>query len=128
MSAIPGEITGSATSGPSRTERLSVPARIYFVFAAVLAAAISLPLLPRLQSTSGWLTFAILASGAATARLFSVRLPNNQAYHADVVFLIAAVLLLPPELVAPLGAISMIPEWLKYRYRWPLQTFNIFNH
>jgi diguanylate cyclase (GGDEF)-like protein/putative nucleotidyltransferase with HDIG domain len=128
MSAIPGEITGSAASGPSRGERLSVPARVYFVLAAGLAAGISLPLLPRLQSTSGWLTFAILAAGAATARLFSVRLPNNQAYHADVVFLIAAVLLLPPELVAPLGAISMIPEWLKYRYRWPLQTFNIFNH
>jgi diguanylate cyclase (GGDEF)-like protein/putative nucleotidyltransferase with HDIG domain len=128
MSTIPGEIIESASSGPSRSERLSLPARIYFVFAAALAASISVPLLPRLQSTSGWLTFAILASGAATARLFSVRLPNNQAYHADVVFLIAAVILLPPELVAPLGAISMIPEWLKYRYRWPLQTFNICNH
>src|ERR1051325_1427469 len=112
MSTIPGEIVDSASSGPARPERLSLPARVYFVFAAALAFSISVPLLPRLQSTSGWLTFAILASGAATARLFSVRLPNNQAYHADVVFLVSAVLLLPPELVAPLGAISMIPEWL----------------
>jgi diguanylate cyclase (GGDEF)-like protein/putative nucleotidyltransferase with HDIG domain len=127
MSAIPGDISGTTTSG-SRTESLSVHARVYFLCAAVVAAAVSLPLLPRLHGTGGWLTFAILATGAATARLFSVRTPNDQAYHADVVFLIAAVLLLPPQLVAPLGAISMIPEWLKYRYRWHLQTFNICNH
>src|SRR5712691_7671381 len=127
MSAIPGDISGTTTSG-SRTESLSVPARVYFLCAAVVAAAVSLPLLPRLHGTGGWLTFAILATGAATARLFSVRTPNDQAYHADVVFLIAAVLLLPPQLVAPLGAISMITEWLKYRYRWHLQTFNICNH
>jgi len=128
MSAIPGDISGTTTSGSSRTEGLSLTARVYFFFAAVVAASVSVPLLPRLQGTSGWVTFAILATGAATARLFSVRTPHNQAYHADVVFLIAAVLLLPPQLVAPLGAISMIPEWLKYRYRWPLQTFNICNH
>src|SRR5438874_8889849 len=128
MSAIPGDISGTTTAGSSRTEGLSLTARIYFFFAAVVAASVSVPLLPRLQGTSGWVTFAILATGAATARLFSVRTPHNQAYHADVVFLIAAVLLLPPQLVAPLGAISMIPEWLKYRYRWLLQTFNICNH
>jgi diguanylate cyclase (GGDEF)-like protein/putative nucleotidyltransferase with HDIG domain len=127
MSAIPGDIT-ARISGAPRGEGLSVAARVYFAAAAVVAAAVSLPLLPRLQETQGWLTFSILAAGAATARLFSVRTPNDQAYHADVVFLVAAVLLLPPELVAPLGAISMIPEWLKYRYRWHLQTFNICNH
>jgi diguanylate cyclase (GGDEF)-like protein/putative nucleotidyltransferase with HDIG domain len=128
MSAMPGDITGSPNSGPSPSARLSAPARAYFLCAAVVAAAASVPVLPRLQGTSGWVTFAILATGAATARLFSVRTPNNQAYHADVVFLVAAVLLLPPQLVAPLGAISMLPEWLKYRYPWPNQTFNISNH
>jgi diguanylate cyclase (GGDEF)-like protein/putative nucleotidyltransferase with HDIG domain len=128
MTAVPGDITTRTASPRSRVDKLSTRARVFFSIVALVAGAASLPLLPRLQHTDSLLTFVVLAIGAATARLFSVRTPNDQAYHADVVFLIAAVLLLPPQLVAPLGAISMIPEWLKFRYRWHVQTFNICNH
>jgi diguanylate cyclase (GGDEF)-like protein/putative nucleotidyltransferase with HDIG domain len=127
MSAIPGDITIKKDRGP-RSESLTMPARVYFVVAAVVAATLTVPLLPRLHSTNGWATFAILAAGASTARLFSVRTPNDQAYHADLVFLMAAAILLPPQLVALLGTIEMVPEWLKYRYRWHIQTFNICNY
>src|SRR5919199_1055905 len=41
---------------------------------------------------------------------------------------VAAVLLLPPEMVALIGVIQHIPEWLKHRYAWYIQTFNICNY
>ncbi len=128
MSTIPGDIT-VRTNSASRDEQLSVRARIFFLASALAAIAVTAPFLPRLQHGShAWGTFAVLAFGAAIARVFVVRTPRDQAYHADIVFLIPAAMLLKPELVAPLGAIYMIPEWLKVRYRWQLQTFNICNY
>jgi diguanylate cyclase (GGDEF)-like protein/putative nucleotidyltransferase with HDIG domain len=37
-------------------------------------------------------------------------------------------MLLPPELVALLGVVMHIPEWLKERYAWYIQSFNICNY
>src|SRR5689334_11212746 len=82
----------------------------------------------RLQDTHHWAAFFILGSAAATAQLFRVQTPRDQAYHTAIVFLIAAAFLLPPELVALMGIVQHIPEWLKIRYRWYLQTFNICNY
>src|SRR5438477_3768799 len=39
-----------------------------------------------------------------------------------------AALILPPELLALVAVVQMVPEWLKMRYRWYLQTFNIFDY
>src|SRR5205823_3927369 len=75
-----------------------------------------------------WFAFLILSSAAATAQLFRVQTPRDQAYHATIVFVITAAFLLPPELVALMGVVQHIPEWLKIRYRWYLQTFNICNY
>ena len=81
-----------------------------------------------MQHTHDWVAFFILGSAAATAQLFRVQTPRDQAYHTAIVFLIAAAFLLPPELVALMGIVQHIPEWLKIRYRWYLQTFNICNY
>src|SRR5438132_9101583 len=78
--------------------------------------------------THGWLTFVILASLAGIAQLFVVRTAHDHSYHTAIVFLIAAVLLLPPEMVALMGVVQHIPEWLKHRYTWYIQTFNICNY
>ena len=49
-------------------------------------------------------------------------------YYTTIVFLVAGVLLLPAGLVALLGVVQHIPEWLKMRYPWYIQTFNIVNY
>ena len=49
-------------------------------------------------------------------------------YHTSVVFLIAAALLLPPELIVLIPLVQTVPEWLKERYPWPIQGFNICNY
>jgi diguanylate cyclase (GGDEF)-like protein/putative nucleotidyltransferase with HDIG domain len=109
--------------------KLPVRATIYFFVIAAAAAVVSVPLLTRLRiETHGWPTFLILGSAAAVAQLFVVRTPRNQSYHTTIVFLIPAVMLLPPELVALMGLVQHVPEWLKNRNAWYSQTFNICNY
>jgi diguanylate cyclase (GGDEF)-like protein/putative nucleotidyltransferase with HDIG domain len=121
IAMIPQRDTGPDPGLPSR-------ARVYFFVVAVAGAAAALPFLGRLQDTHDWAAFAIFGSAAAIARLFVVRTPGDQAYHTDIVFLIPAALMLPPELLVLVAIVLMVPEWLKMRYRWYLQTFNIFNY
>src|SRR4029078_9238007 len=57
-----------------------------------------------------------LASAAAASLLSVARTPADQAYHTDIVFLIPAALILPPELLVLVAVVQMVPEWLKKRY------------
>jgi len=127
VSAIPTEIA-LAPETPGRDEALPRNARIYFFFVAAVTAASTLPFLGRLQHANEWVAFLILGTAAATAQVFVVRTPNNQAYHTAIPFMLAAALLLPPELVAMMGIVQHVPEWLRMRYRWHMQTFNICNY
>src|SRR5919202_1656959 len=117
-----------APDPPVRNEQLPLRARIYFFGVAAATAASTLPFLGRLQHTHDWIAFLVLGTAAATAQVFVVRTPNNQAYHTAIPFVLAAALLLPPELVALMGIVQHVPEWLRMRYRWYLQTFNICNY
>jgi diguanylate cyclase (GGDEF)-like protein/putative nucleotidyltransferase with HDIG domain len=128
LSAVPTDIPVAAEPGSGRSEALPRNARIYFILVLGATIAATLPFMSRLQDTHHWIAFFILGSAAATAQLFRVQTPRDQAYHTAIVFLIAAAFLLPPELVALVGIVQHIPEWLKIRYRWYLQTFNICNY
>jgi diguanylate cyclase (GGDEF)-like protein len=128
MSAVPTDTSLVAEPGSGRDGALPRNARIYFIAVAITAAGVTLPFIGRLQTTHQWPAFLILASAAATARLFVVRTPADQAYHTDIVFLIPAALILPPELLVLVAVVQMVPEWLKMRYRWYLQTFNILDY
>ena len=128
MSAVPTDIALTAEPGHGRDDGLPLNAKIYFVLVAVTAAAVALPFLGRLNHAHEWTAFLILGAAAAIARLFVVRTPADQAYHTDIVFLIPAALILPPELLVLVAIVQMVPEWLKMRYRWYLQTFNILDY
>src|SRR3989454_5068942 len=125
MGTAPTDISLVAEPGSGRNETLPRKAWIYFVVVTVATAAATLPFLGRLQHTHEWAGFLVLGSFAAVAQLFNVRTPRDQAYHTAIVFIVAAALILPPELVVLMGIVQHVPEWLKMRYRWYLQTFNI---
>lgn len=127
MSAIPARFS-TARPAPG-DEALPRQAKLYlYAVAGVALAAAFIPLSRLSPHTDGWLAFVVLATCAAFAQLYVVRTPRDQSYHTTNVFLIPAVLLLPPELIALLGIIFGLPEWLKVRYPWYIQGFNIANH
>jgi diguanylate cyclase (GGDEF)-like protein/putative nucleotidyltransferase with HDIG domain len=131
MSAIPTEYRGAEPRpAPEHDEpTLSRGAKLYLAAVGIATLVAAFVPLSRLSPhTGGWPTFLVLASCAAIAQLFVVRTPRDQSYHTTIVFLIPAALLLPPELVALMGVVQHIPEWLKVRYPWYIQSFNICNY
>jgi diguanylate cyclase (GGDEF)-like protein/putative nucleotidyltransferase with HDIG domain len=126
MSTVQGELRLGA-AGKERSD-LPLGARIYLATVMVATGAAALPLITRIDSrTNGWTAFLVLSGCAAVAQLFVVRTTRNQSYHASTAFLIAGALLLPPQLVVLIGVVQHIPEWLRHRYAWYIQTFNILN-
>src|SRR5436305_12826563 len=77
---------------------------------------------------SSWLVFVALSVPAALAQLFAIQKPRHQVFHAALVFVIAGALLLPTPLLALMCVIQHIPDWIRHRYRWYIQTFNISNY
>jgi diguanylate cyclase (GGDEF)-like protein/putative nucleotidyltransferase with HDIG domain len=112
-----------------REGRLGLRAAVYFWLVVAAAAAATLPFLTRLTlDAPGWATFVALGTAVAVAQLFIVVTPGNQSYHTTAAFLVAGALLLPPELVALLATVQHVPDWLKRRLPFHIQTFNIANY
>jgi diguanylate cyclase (GGDEF)-like protein/putative nucleotidyltransferase with HDIG domain len=106
-------------------------AAFYLVFVAGVTIAAASPFSGALLSgvrMEDWLTFAVLLVAAAVVHVFPVYAVRNQMFHTSLLFLLAAALLLPPELLVLIGVLVSIPEWLRVRYPWYIQVFNICNY
>jgi diguanylate cyclase (GGDEF)-like protein/putative nucleotidyltransferase with HDIG domain len=132
VSAIPSDVRLEAEpmgSADRARPVLAPAASAYGVAVGIAAVATALPFLLRLDTQrSGWTTFGILAFGAAASHTYTVRTSRDTAFHTSWVFLIPSALLLPPDLVALFGVVMHLPEWLKERYAWYIQSFNICNY
>jgi putative nucleotidyltransferase with HDIG domain len=79
-------------------------------------------------SATSWVIFFSLSIPAALTQLFAIHKPRHQVFHAALVFVVAAVLLLPAPLLVLMCVIQHIPDWIRQRYRWYIQSFNICNY
>jgi PAS domain S-box-containing protein len=94
-----------------------------------VAAALAIVALTSLEAGSAqWLSFGLLAVVCSLAQLFVVRTGRNQSYHTAIPFLLAAVLTLPPGLIVLVVVAQHIPDWIRARYPWYIQSFNIANY
>ena len=89
---------------------------------AVVAAVVVLGPSPRAADLPA---FAVLATLCLASQLFVAEAPNRHSYHATPAFLLASALLLPPVLYLPMLGIALGAEWIRYRYTWYVQTFNL---
>jgi diguanylate cyclase (GGDEF)-like protein len=106
---------------------LPAPARnfLYFTSAAAIGAALVTTTAP--AGHVRWTVFAVLLVGGAIAQLFAAHTTGNQVFHTGIAFSVAAALLLPPGLVVVVCVAQHVPEWLRQRYSWFIQSFNIAN-
>jgi len=72
--------------------------------------------------------FVFLLVGAITAQYFTVVTPKHQHYYLTPAFFFAGIVLLDPIPFAALVALAHVPEWLKMKYPWYIQSFNIAAH
>jgi diguanylate cyclase (GGDEF)-like protein len=70
----------------------------------------------------------VLLLVAAFVQLFANHTAGNQVFHVGLAFTVAAALLLPPPLLVAVCIAQHLPEWMKQRYPWYIQTFNIVNY
>ena len=109
--------------------QLSKSAKIFLGVLFALSAILLVPSLAQLSlDTEGWLVFFIFGGAAAAAQLFPVHTLKNNAFTPAIVFMLPAVFLLPPPLIALMPIVMHLPEWLRVRYPWFMQSFNIANH
>jgi diguanylate cyclase (GGDEF)-like protein len=131
LSAVPADIGFDDTVGEAGLEpELPRHASLYFWIVVAAATAATAPFLVDIQNVrpGAWVTFVILGAAVAVAQIFVVVTPANQSYHTTGVFLVASALLLPPELIALMAVVQHVPDWLKRRLPFHIQTFNIANY
>ncbi|HEY2374305.1 MAG TPA: diguanylate cyclase [Gaiellaceae bacterium] len=135
MNAAPEPVMGGLYEAqlpeepPVRGNGLPRAAKIYLAVLGVLTvAAAGKFYVGAADVHHDWAEFVALAAAATLAHTFPVKSPRNAQYHTSVLFLVAAALLLPPELLVLVPLVQTIPEWLKERTPWSIQGFNIANY
>ena len=117
----------SSRLSSSRRGGLMPSAAAYLVVVVAVAATVAVPFHLRAADHTDWLLFWVFTVCAMAAQLFTVQEPGNQSRTTTSVFFVAAALLLPLHLVALMCVLAHVPEWVRMRYPWYIQTFNIAN-
>ena len=98
---------------------------LYISVAAALVATAASSVVP--LHGARWVEFGVILAAGAIAQFFATHTTGNQVFHTGLAFTVAAALLLPPELVVLVAVGQHIPEWIRHRYAWFIQTFNTAN-
>jgi diguanylate cyclase (GGDEF)-like protein len=103
-------------------------AKVFMAAAAAAAAAVgAAALIHGAEGGRGWPAFLILAAAASITQLFAFHTIRNQVFHTTPLFFIAGAMLLQPLFALLLPLVAHIGDWIKQRYAWYIQTFNILN-
>jgi diguanylate cyclase (GGDEF)-like protein len=118
----------AAAASGAKPLSLSLTAWAYYVAVGAAALAASgLDLVRLAAHPHGWGAFAAFTAGASIAQLYIVEKGGNQSYRTAIAFIIAAAVVLRPGFLPVLVIVHYIPGWIKYRKKWLVQSFNIFN-
>src|SRR5207253_804813 len=107
-----------------------LPERAKLFMAGTAAAAGAVGALAVMHGTGeerGWPAFLILVAAASITQLFAFHTIRNQVFHTTPLFFVAGAVLLKPEFALLLPLVSHIGDWIRQRYAWYIQTFNILN-
>jgi two-component system, cell cycle sensor histidine kinase and response regulator CckA len=120
---------GQKRGDTSRADGLARPARtfLYRLVGGGAAAAV-LTLTHTAPDGEDWLAFVALGSAAAFAERLIIPTGRNHGFPISVVFLVAAALVLPPQLVALMGIAQHLPDIVGRRFPWYITAFNTANN
>src|SRR5919201_5045350 len=121
---------GSPTpSAAGRPTDLSRATNLYLLLVSLAALAAALPAFAHLHPrTRDWLVLIVLGTSAAVSSLFVVPTGRSHGFHLALLFIAAAIFLLPPGFVALVPVIQHVPDWVRRRYAWYIRLFNVSNY
>jgi PAS domain S-box-containing protein len=126
---MPEKSTIESNGGPRAANGLGGLARAYIAAVAAAAAFAVAPALLALDpSTGDLIVFLALAAGAVSACFLVVPTGRNHGFAPAIVVALAAAVLLPPGLVLLVPVAQHLPDLLRRRYPWYIQTFNVSNY
>ena len=102
-------------------------ALVFLIAVGVAAAAVSAAAIAYGGEQADWTIFVVIVVGASIVQLFAFHTIRNQVFHTTPLFFVAGALLLPPYLLVLVPLLAHIPDWVRMRYAWYIQTFNILN-
>lgn len=102
-------------------------ARVYLIQVTLVAVAAAAAAFAG-SSETHWTSFVAILAGAALAQLAAFHTRGNQLFHTGLAFTVAAAVVLPPLAVVAVCLAQHLPDWLRQRYPWYIQTFNIANY
>jgi diguanylate cyclase (GGDEF)-like protein len=108
-----------------------LPGASRWYLAAVVAAAVAAAVYTAVDTTSrsfNWATLLLLVVAACIAQSAAMHIRGNQVFHTGLAFTVAAALLLPAPAVVLLCLVQHAADWVRQRYPWYIQTFNIANY
>ncbi len=103
-------------------------ARLYLVELGLVATAVAVAAAIAVSSEPRWTYVGAVLAGAAVAQTLAFHTRGNQLFHTGLAFTVAAALILPPAAVVGICLAQHLPDWLRQRYPWYIQTFNIANY
>jgi two-component system, cell cycle sensor histidine kinase and response regulator CckA len=131
MTSLPAEVTAlpkaAGSNKPAARRSLPGPARLYLAGVVVAAALVAFPALAGIDSAESWSRFLALGACAALAWQFVVPTGRSHGFDTTFVFIVAAALLLPFELVVLMGVAQYGVDALRRRFPWYIQIFNVAN-
>ena len=111
-----------------RSSPLEPAASVYWVAVVGISAGLILAAGSKISLADDWGRFALLTTAASIAQLSAVQLTRNRVFHPAIVFVVAGALLLNPQQLVFMCVIQLLPDWLRHRYSWYIQPFNIANY
>jgi diguanylate cyclase (GGDEF)-like protein len=106
---------------PSRARRFLLETMSVAGAATVLASLLA-------HGHIDWPQLAIILAAGAVAHAFAVHTPGNQVFHSGLAFAVAAAVLLPPQGIVLVCIAQHATDWVRQRYPWYIQSFNIANY
>jgi PAS domain S-box-containing protein len=118
----------AAARPPQQANSLPAATQAYVVLVAAVAAGVSVVAFLHVRfELRDLLVFALLGLGAAIGSMLFVATERNHGFTTALVFTAAAVMLLPPALIALMGIAQYGPDLVRRRYPWYTQLFNVAN-
>jgi diguanylate cyclase (GGDEF)-like protein len=122
--------TAYAGNAGSRTAPTGLPRAALHFLLQTGAVAVAFGLAASLsESRDGrWSTFVILLLAALGAQAAAVHVSGNQVFHTGLAFTVAAAVSLQPREVIAICIAQHLADWVRRKYPWYIQTFNILNY